>query len=83
MVNLSCPNLIFLPFIQNLLHQSSFPFFFFFNLYLFIFEREREHKQGRGRDREGDTESEAGSSFQAVSTEPDMGLKPMNREIMT
>ena len=36
-----------------------------------------------GAEREGDTESEAGSRFQAVSTEPDMGLEPTNREIMT
>ena len=38
----------------------------------------------RGRaEREGDTESEAGSRLQAVSTEPDAGLKPTNHEIMT
>ena len=37
---------------------------------------------GEGQ-REGDTESEAGSRVQAVSTEPDMGLKLMNHEIMT
>ena len=38
----------------------------------------------RGRvEREGDTESEAGSRIWAVSTEPDAGLKPTNREIMT
>ena len=36
-----------------------------------------------GSEREGDTESEAGSRLWAVSTEPDAGLKPMNREIMT
>ena len=35
-----------------------------------------------GAEREGDTESEAGSRLQAVSTEPDMGLKLINREIM-
>ena len=45
-------------------------------------EREREHEQGRG-EREEDTESQAGSRLQAVSTEPDVGLKPMNLEIMT
>ena len=37
----------------------------------------------RGAEREGDTESEAGSRFQAVSTEPDMGLEPTDREIVT
>ena len=31
----------------------------------------------------GDTESEAGSSPRAISTEPDVGLEPTNREIMT
>ena len=36
-----------------------------------------------GAEREGDTESEAGFSLRAVSTEPDAGLEPMNREIMT
>ena len=36
-----------------------------------------------GAEREGDTESEAGSRLQAVSTEPNAGLKPTNREIMT
>ena len=33
--------------------------------------------------REGDTESEAGSRLPAVSTEPEVGLEPMNHEIMT
>ena len=33
-----------------------------------------------GAEREGDTESEA---VQAISTEPDVGLKFTNREIMT
>ena len=36
-----------------------------------------------GAEREGDTQSQAGSRLRAVSTEPDEGLKPMNREIMT
>ena len=36
-----------------------------------------------GADREGDTEPEAGARLRAVSTEPDVGLKPTNREIMT
>ena len=40
-------------------------------------ERERE------RERVGDTESEAGSGLRAVSTEPDVGLEPRTREIMT
>ena len=36
-----------------------------------------------GAEREGDTESEAGSGLRAVSTEPDPGLEPTNREITT
>ena len=46
-------------------------------------EEERENEWGRGREREEDTESEAGSRVRAVSTEPDVGLELMNREIMT
>ena len=54
-------------------------------MFLFIFERETEHEWGRGREREreGDTESEAGCRLWDVSTEPDAGLEPANREIMT
>ena len=43
-----------------------------------IFERESVSRGGA--EREGDT---AGSRLWAVSTEPNVGLKPMNREIMT
>ena len=61
---------------------SSVPFF---NVYLFLRERERERQRvsGGGAEREGDTESKAGSRFRAVSTEPDTGLEPTNREIVT
>ena len=52
-------------------------------MFLFIFETEREHEQGRGKERDWDTESEAGSRLWAVGTEPDVGLEPTNREIMT
>ena len=38
---------------------------------------------GGGAEREGDTESEAGSTLQAVSTEPDAGLQLTDREIIT
>ena len=38
--------------------------------------------EGRA-EREGDTGSEAGSRLRAVSTEPDVGLKLVNWEIMT
>ena len=46
-------------------------------------ERERQSMNGEGAEREGDKESEAGSRLQAVSTEPDAGLKLTNCEIMT
>ena len=36
-----------------------------------------------GAEREGDKESEAASRLQAVSTEPDAGLKLTDHEIMT
>ena len=36
---------------------------------------------GGGAEREGDTESKADSRLQAVSTEPDAGLKLRNCEI--
>ena len=39
--------------------------------------------RGAGAERVGDTEPEAGSRLQAVSTEPDEGLKLMDHEIMT
>ena len=47
--------------------------------------RERETGSvNRGRTEiEGDKESKAGSWFRGVSTESDVGLEPMNREIMT
>ena len=54
---------------------------FFLNLYLFL--RDRQSTSGGGTERDGDTESEAGSRPWGISTESDMGLDPMNREIMT
>ena len=50
---------------------------------LFIFQRQRQSVSGGGAEREGGTESEAGSRLGAVGTEPDAGLEPTNREIMT
>ena len=38
---------------------------------------------GGGAEREGDTESEAGSGLRAVGTEPDAGLEPTDRKIVT
>ena len=46
-------------------------------------DTERQSTSGGEAEREGDTESEAGSRLRAVSTEPDVGLKLMNREVMT
>ena len=56
-------------------------FYFLLFLIVYLFLRETECEWGRCR--EGDTESEAGSRLQAVSTEPDTGFKPTDREIMT
>ena len=50
-------------------------------MFIYFFERQSASRQGA--DREGDTEFEAGSGLRAVSTEPDVGLEPRNREIMT
>ena len=50
---------------------------------MFIFERQRETVNREGADREGDTESKAGSRLRAASTEPDVGLEPMNYKINT
>ena len=38
---------------------------------------------GGGAESKGDTESKAGSRLRAVSTDPDVGLKLMNHEIVT
>ena len=54
----------------------------FFNFFYF-FLRKRQSVSRGGAEREGDTDSGAGSRLRAVSTEPDVGLKPKNREIMT
>ena len=56
------------------------------NVDLLLRERERGENTSEGRterEREGDAESEAGSRLWAVRTEPDAGLEPTNREIMT
>ena len=49
----------------------------FFSLFI-VFDREKEaeREQGRGRHR-------IRSRLRAVRTEPDAGLKPTNREVMT
>ena len=38
---------------------------------------------GGGAEREGDTETEGGARLRAVSPEPDAGLEPADREIVT
>ena len=50
---------------------------------IYFWETQRQNVSGLGAEREGDTESEAGSRLRAVSTEPDAGLEPTNREIVT
>ena len=60
---------------------------------LFIFERERERERERENERERKRTSKEGaerergeripSRLHAVSTEPDIGLSPMNHEIIT
>ena len=58
-------------------------FIFLLNFLCVFILRERERVSGRGAEKVGDTESEAGSRLWAVSTEPDMGLKLTDYEIMT
>ena len=58
-------------------------FLHFLNVYLFLRERERERASKGGAERGGDTESETGSRLRAVGTEPDAGLEPTNREMVT
>ena len=45
--------------------------------------RQRERERERVQAGEGDTESEAGSRLRAGSTGPDVGLEPVNPEIVT
>ena len=59
---------------------------YFFYVYLFLREGERETEceLGRGRERGRQNLKQApGSQLPAVSTEPEVGLEPMNCEIMT
>ena len=50
---------------------------------MFIYFRQGQNVSGEGAEREGETESKAGSRLSAVSTEPDVGLKLTNHEIVT
>ena len=71
---------------EGLPEEVMFLFFLcFFNVYLFSFERDREkerpdREEGRGRESGG---QRIPSRLHAVRAEPDAGLKPTNREIMT
>ena len=47
-------------------------------------ERETEYEPGRSRERETQNPKQApGSRLRAIRTEPDAGLEPMDREIVT
>ena len=76
-------------FTPTTLHCGFSPLFFFFlifffNIYLFLRQRETEREQGEGqRERETQNLKQAPGSELSVSTEPDMGLKPTSRKIMT
>ena len=72
-----------LPFLWRLFSPFSLLQIFFLNVYSFLTDRERQSMSGGGAEREGDTESEAGSRLRAVSAEPDAGLEPTDREIVT
>ena len=52
-------------------------------MFIYFWDRDKQSMNRGGSEREGDTESEAGSRLWAVSTEPDVGLKLTNHEIMT
>ena len=52
-------------------------------MFIYFWDRERHSMSREGAEREGNTESESGSRLWAVSIEPDVGLEPMNCEIMT
>ena len=62
----------------------TFVSFFFFKVIYFERGRGREKASASrgGAEREGEREK-IPSRLRAVSAEPDMGLEPMNREIMT
>ena len=61
-------------------------YFIIFNFLMIIYIWERERERNRAQEwaeRERDKESKAGSRLWAVSTEPDVGLEPLNHEIVT
>ena len=52
-------------------------------MFIYFCERERQSASGGGAEREGDAEAKAGSKLWAVSSQPDVGLEPMDHKIMT
>ena len=63
--------------------ENIISFSLFFNVYLFVFERERERERIQvveGRERRGER---IPSRLCPMSAEPDVGLEPTDREIMT
>ena len=54
-----------------------------FLMFIYFWERQRQNASELRTETEGDTESKAGSRLRAASTEPEVGPKPMNREIVT
>ena len=71
--------------IFRILYSDIIPLFliFFFFTFIYFWETERDSTSKGGAEKEWDTESKADSRLWAVSTEPDVGLKPTNHEIMT
>ena len=65
------------------MNLNLFDELFIYLILMFIYFWERDSMSEGRAEREGDTASEVGSSLWAVSTEPNAGLEPMNREIMT
>ena len=52
-------------------------------MFIYFWETERQSARRGGAERERDTESDTGSRLRDVNTEPDPGLEPMKRGIMT
>ena len=57
--------------------------FYFLNVHLSLRGRDGQSTSGGEAETEGDTQHDAGSRPRTVSAEPDAGLEPTNREIMT
>ena len=52
-------------------------------MFIYLRAKDTECEHGRGREGDTHTESQVGSRLWAVSTEPDVGPKLTNLEIMT